>query len=735
MKLKQLSLAIAGVLAIACAVQADELDAPAGSTAAQDKQVEAKDPSKLETVEVTARKREETLQDVPISVTAFTDTALSKLNVQDIGDLQGRVPNLTIYAARGSNSTLTAYIRGIGQADPLWGVDPGVGSYLDDVYIARPQGALLDVFDVERVEVLRGPQGTLYGKNTVGGAIKYISKPLPVKEEGFASITVGNYNERDVRAAFGGASQDGVWRARVAGAYLTRDGFGENLITGKDVSDKDTKAMRASLGFFPSASFNAQLSVDAMNDDSSVRGAKRLALNRFDPNNTPPNSNDFDAQNGMPDVNPTQMRGSSLVMNFLPGGDWTFKSVTAWRKSDTETNIDFDTLPAKITDVAATYRDHQFSMEFEANFYEAGSIHGVGGVYYFNGTAAGRVKNNFLNAIFGDTGGSVDTDSIAVYADGTLDLSDALSLSGGLRYTREKKTADVLNLSYKDATFTQVTGVAADFHDSVTANNVSPRISLDYRMNPNVLLYASASRGFKSGGFNIRANAVAVPASARPFKDESVDAYEIGSKMNFLDDRLFINTALFYNKYQDVQLSVFTSYTQANGQPGFFGDFTNAGKAHVSGAEVEAAFKPAEHWTLNANAAVLDAKYDEYITNNVNVAKAQRFTNAPAFQAGANIEYATPVGNGNLTVRVGGRYQTKVYPTTDLSPAIMQNEYALADAAIIWDIDGPWMFSLNGTNLTNRAYRTTGYNIPSLGVLTGFYGNPRQVTATASYQF
>ncbi|MEG1682028.1 MAG: Plug domain-containing protein, partial [Stenotrophomonas sp.] len=133
----------------------------------------------LDSITVTARKREETLQEVPVAVTAFTSEALDKLNVQDIADLDSQVPNLTIYAARGASSTVTAYIRGVGQSDPTWGADPGVGIYLDDVYIARPQGALLDVFDVSRIEVLRGPQGTLYGKNTIGGAIKYISRGLP----------------------------------------------------------------------------------------------------------------------------------------------------------------------------------------------------------------------------------------------------------------------------------------------------------------------------------------------------------------------------------------------------------------------------------------------------------------------------------------------------------------------------------------------------------------------------
>ncbi len=175
MKRKQLSVSIHGVLALsllatmpAMAQQQDQQDAAAGP----------KTTTTLETIKVTARKREETLQEVPVAVTAFTSEALDKLNVRDLSDLGAQVPNLTIYAARGSSSTLTAYIRAVGQSDPLWGVDPGVGIYMDDVYIARPQGALLDVFDVERIEVLRGPQGTLYGKNTIGGAIKYISKGL-----------------------------------------------------------------------------------------------------------------------------------------------------------------------------------------------------------------------------------------------------------------------------------------------------------------------------------------------------------------------------------------------------------------------------------------------------------------------------------------------------------------------------------------------------------------------------
>ncbi|MGE8233478.1 MAG: TonB-dependent receptor, partial [Stenotrophomonas sp.] len=237
----------------------------------------------LDSITVTARKREETLQEVPVAVTAFTSEALDKLNVQDIADLDSQVPNLTIYAARGASSTVTAYIRGVGQSDPTWGADPGVGIYLDDVYIARPQGALLDVFDVSRIEVLRGPQGTLYGKNTIGGAIKYISRGLPTQVEGYAQITAGNYNQLDAKAAIGGplGGADSGLRGRIAVASMNRDGFGENTLTGQPISDKQINAARLNLGAYAGDDFDVQFALDWIDDQSGMRGSKMLAPNPF----------------------------------------------------------------------------------------------------------------------------------------------------------------------------------------------------------------------------------------------------------------------------------------------------------------------------------------------------------------------------------------------------------------------------------------------------------------------
>ncbi len=751
MKRKQLSVSIHGVLALsllaampAMAQQQQQADTATG--------VKAKT---LDTVKVTARKREETLQEVPVAVTAFTAASLDKLNVRDLSDLGPQVPNLTIYAARGSSSTLTAYIRGVGQSDPLWGVDPGVGIYMDDVYIARPQGALLDVFDVERIEVLRGPQGTLYGKNTIGGAIKYISKGLSADFNGFGSATVGNYGQRDLKAAVGGGLGGSEYlRARIAVADLHRDGFGENIITGAQVSDKKVRAVRASLGAYVNEDIDLQFAFDHTVDTSGVRGAKMLRPNPFNSiplyggtGPKPPLDSRYDVRNGMPNVNDTTLSGASLTANFRMSDDWSFKYVLAKRESDTETNIDFDTTQDKIADVKAFYNDQQVSHEVQANYDAGGRSRGVVGFYKFDGQAGGQVLNNFFNLVFGDTQGVVYTNSIAAYADWTFDVSEKFSVDVGARWTSEDKNAVVKNIGYTDATFTKPNGaVAAGFDKTINFKNLSPKISLDYQITPDIMLYGVASRGFKSGGYNIRAQATAVPRSAEPFQDEQVDSYEIGTKMGFLDSSLFLNLAAFHNKYKNIQLSIFTEYTTPQNTKAFFGDFTNAGAGTVQGVEVEYQWLPVNNFTLSGNLAWLDAKYDTYMFKGFNIAKQQEFTNAPDFSGAVNAEYRADLGAaGSLSARVGYSYQSRVVATTEVvyDPVlktsvqpITQDGYGLLGAGVIWRPNTAWTVSLQGSNLTDKEYRTTGYNLYSaLGVHTGFYGAPRQYSLSVKYDF
>ncbi|MDE2308151.1 MAG: TonB-dependent receptor [Xanthomonadaceae bacterium] len=740
MKRTNLSLAIGVATSLFCAAPLYAQQGSDAGTAAA-KPANAK---QLDQVIVTARKREETLQDVPIAVSAFTAATLFKQNVQNLSDLQGKVPSLQIYAARGSNTTLTAYIRGVGQADPTWGFDPGVGIYLDDVYLARPQGAALDVFDVSRIEVLRGPQGTLYGKNTIGGAIKYISNPLPLKTGGSLEVTAGTHGEKDIKASVGGASADRVWRGRLAVASEHNDGFGTDLLSGSRNGNKNTNAARATLGFFPSSTFNAQIEFDGVRDNSNPRGAKMLIANKFDPAYAPLSS-DFNTRSGMAQLNHTKMYGSALTMNWIASEDWSLKSVTAVRGSSTDTNIDFDTLPEKIADVNAVYSDHQFSQELQANYDAGGSVHGVAGLYYFDGTANGEIHNIFLGSppystlgysLYGSTGGRMGTKSYAGYGDFSWDIDPSWSLDVGLRYTHETKTAVIRNFGYADASFQTPIATLADFSGSHATSNLSPKVSLDWSANGQMKFYASYSEGFHSGGYNIRANCVAVPASCRPINDEKVQSFELGSKMTFFDDALMMNTALFHNIYSNIQLSVFTSYTLPNGSQGFFGDFTNAGKGHIDGLEEEFAWKPSDSWTLSGQFAYLHTKYTEFLSGGVNIADQQRFTNAPKWAGGLSLEHTRQLGNGgSLTARVNYTYQGMVFPETTLSPLIAQGGYSLWNAGLIWRINRPWTLSLQGTNLADKSYRTTGYNIGVLGIYTGFYGAPRMVTLSARYTF
>jgi len=701
--------------------------------------------STLDAVKVTARKREETLQDVPVAVTAFTPEVLDRFNISDLGDIGAQVPNLTIYAARGSTSTITAYIRGIGQSDPLWGVDPGVGVYIDDVYVARPQGALLDVVDVERIEVLRGPQGSLYGKNTIGGAIKYITRGLPKETTGSASITLGNYNQRDVKAAIGGSlGGNGALRARLSIASMNRDGFGKNIITGQEVSDKEINAARLQVGAFISEDVDIQFAMDYMDDQSGVRGAQMLAPNPLAPA-IPPMRSRYDVRNGMLNINDTEMKGASAAFNWRVNDDWSFKYVLARRESDTETNIDFDTTELPLVDTRAFYNDKQTSQELQLNFDAGGRARGVMGLYWFDGDAGGRLLSYFwnpgnpaslLNPLLGETGGVVNTKSIAAYADWTFDLNERVSLNLGARYTDEDKHAIALNRLFTDTSYTTAFATTADFNQTVNFKNVSPKVSLDWHITPDIMAYGLISRGFKSGGYNIRANTAAEPRSGQPFDDEQVDSFEIGSKLSLMDQRLFLNLAYFYNKYKDIQLSVFTTITQPDGSETFFGDFTNAGKGTVQGVEVEYQLLPSPNWIISGNLAWLDAKYDEFIDRGVNIASSQRFTNTPELSGTFNIEYRTELASGGtVSARTGYSWQSEVWPTTDLSPLIRQGGYGTLNAGLSWQPNEAWTLTLQGTNLTDKEYRTTGYNVGAYGVLTGFYGAPRQYSVTARYNF
>jgi len=707
---------------------------------------EAKDVKRAEDVTVTARRREENVQKVPLAITVKTGNDLEVAAVADLSELQGEVPNLSIYQGRNQSTTLTAFMRGVGQADPLWGVDPGVGLYMDDVYIARPQGALLDVYDVQRIEVLRGPQGTLYGKNTIGGAIKYVSRDLVDKWKGSASFTGGNYSTKDFRGSLSGALIEGKLRARVAGGSFRHSGYGTNLFTGKDVSDKDTLAFRAGLDWLPSSSVKVQLSYDQTKDDAQPKGLTRLAANALCPlfsgGACPPEANIFDTRSGLAPINSTNGKGSALNLHWTINPKWRFRSITGYRESDSENSIDFDTTPGRIADVAATYSDNQTTQEFQLLHDSGNKLSGILGVYYLEGEAGGVVKNIFVNSSFGTTDGTVKTDSIAGFVDGSYRLNDKLTLNAGARLTSEEKTARVFNAAY-NSTFTQVLAVAAAFDKSKKFSSFAPRVGLDYGFSETVMGYVSGSRGFKSGGFNVRANTIAAPGSDRPFDDEILDVVEVGVKSVLADRRLVLNAAAFYGDYKDVQVSTFTTVNGA-----FFGQFLNAGNATMKGLEVEFdASSVGFSWlSISGQGSYLGVDPDPLDNNRDGFVDTQVITNAPKFTGALRATGRGVVARGVLVGSVGfahrddstltnegGQYPGR--PGTPLLP-IRQKAYGLWDAYLSWLAPGGhWRVAVNGKNLADKEYLTNGYNIPSLGILQGSQGNPRTLTGTIEFKF
>ncbi|MBB6522477.1 TonB-dependent receptor [Pseudoteredinibacter isoporae] len=715
-------------------------------------QLFAQEAITLEEVTVTAQRREQSLQDVPVAVTAFSADAMEQAGTATIVDLQRSAPNTTLQVSRGTNSTLTAYVRGIGQADPLWGFEPGVGLYVDDVYFARPQAGVLDVFDVERVEVLRGPQGTLYGKNTIGGAVKYVTKKLTGEPEFSAKASVGSYGQRDLTISGQLPLIQDQLSMGVSVARLQRDGFGTFLQSGEENYNKDLLAARVSLEYTPSEDVFIRFAADKTDDDSNAKGGHRLTPSLRLPTEITP-ADVFDTNADMDTNNEVKSSGASLTVEWQLNDQYTFKSVSSYREGETFTNIDFDNTSLPSLHVPAVYDDDQTTQEFQLT-YTGENTTIIGGLYYYKGNAAGAfdvllgafdgafgIPGNF-NAL---TAGNVDTESLAAYFHATYDISEQLSLTLGARYTRDDKEATVFKQTQGvDGRSSQLGGntifdllpPATDYTNDDSWSEFSPRISMDYRINDEVMVYASYAEGFKSGGFDMRGDASKLPSTTEGYDPETVSTWEVGTKTELWDNRLRLNAALFYSDYKDVQVTVQQS---ADGGSNFVSAVLNAGEATIKGGEIEALAQLTEGLSAQFTLGYLDAEFDEVISGGVNVADSWEFANTPDLTSSLNLSYAHEMGDkGSMVATTGFSYrgETRIFP--QVASLVDEDSYTLWDASVVWySPDDHWTVGLYGKNLGDEEYRVGGYNFGNLGLessVIGYYGDPRTVTLSVQYK-
>jgi iron complex outermembrane receptor protein len=694
---------------------------------------------------VTARRRAENLQDVPISVTALDGDALEDRGAVDLTAVMQQAPNTTLQIARGSNSTLIAFIRGVGQQDPLWGVEPGVGLYLDDVYVARPQGAVLDIFDVERIEVLRGPQGTLYGRNTIGGAVKYVTRRLGDEPMGKVRVAYGSYDQKDVVGSFSTPLGD-TFAAGGSLAVLNRGGYGTNLTTGAEHYNKSVVAGRLSFEFEPSADLFFRLSGDLIQDESNARHGTRLIgfSGRAD---YAPLADVYDTRAGAGDKNHVETRGASLMAEWRAGPEITLKSITAYREGETRTIIDFDNGPSPLLDVPAFYEDDQFSQEFQL-LYEGERVQGVAGIYYLDGNAAGA-----FDTVLGAanltilTSGYTKTKSIAAFTDLSFTITEQFRASIGARYTRDKREGRVFRRNYTGIRSPNFGNAAAvpglvrtDYTNTREDDQFTPRASVSYLPTRDLTFYASYSKGYKSGGFDMRGDAFLFPDTVKGYDPETVDAYELGMKAYALNRALFFSLAGFYSDYKNQQIT--TQYPMAGGIASVF---ENAGDSNIKGleAEVRATFSP--NVSLTAMAGYIRGKFERYLAydpvskTRVDVANQRVFQNTPKWTFGITPTFTAPVAGGRLSFTPSVSHRSAYSQFEIPSPLLDENGYTLIDASVSWtSANERFQLSAHGRNLGDERYRIGGYNFPGAlfaDSVIGFFGPPRTFTVSAELRF
>ena len=753
-----------------------------------------------QTIVVTARRRNELLLNVPIAVTAYSGEQLDRQGALDITDVAATTPNVTLEVSRGTNSTLTPFIRGIGQQDPVAGFEQGVGLYLDDVYLNRPQAAVLDIYDVERIEVLRGPQGTLYGRNTVGGAIKYVTRRIPIDgPHAMLRTNVGTHGQFDAIAQVSAPLTQEL-RIGAAVARLSNDGFGRNLTTGQRNYNKDIWAARGTVELEPAPDTFFRLSGDYTWDNSNPRGGHRLIPNLV--TGELPLKNVFDTEGSLNDPKQKVRSGGVSLYGEIGLNDWLkFRSITAYRKDHSETPIDFDATPAVDVDVPAIYKNHQFSQEFQL-VADKGPLQGVAGFYYLNATAYDifdvRLYTTLpalLPGLTAATLGDVKTKTWAAFTDLTYNFNPRWAVSVGARYTWDNRNAHVFRRNLLlggspqlggeppfDATGVQLGAPTSDFTGERTDKAFTPRVSVNFKPTPDHNLYVSYSKGFKGGGFDPRGLSTQAPSQSpqdifdfMTFKPEKVDSYEAGWKASVFNHRLQFAAAIFDAEYKDVQVPG-SAGCVVGGVATFCGITTNAGKARFRGAELETNWRMArnlatagDRLSFAGTLGYLDAKYLHFITNipgqgPVDVADFRKIQNTPKWTLSGSLDYETPLADGRLDLNSTLSYRSKSQQFELRTPMLDQGGFALWDANIVWRSRGNrFEVGLHGKNLANKKYIVSGYNFlnqnpltgdfvgrgvrvpvgqpgldPTLGttgVLTAYYGNPRQIFLSAALNF
>ncbi len=700
--LKSVLLASTGVLA-ATTVHATEASATSSADAASE-------PS---TLVVTAQRRATALQKTPIAISAFSANTLADRNISNTRDLAGEVPNLFVARTSISHTTQTFSLRGVGESDPIQ--EPVLAIYVDDVYVPRQIGSMSEFVDLERVELLRGPQGTLYGRNSSAGALRLITRnPDQNFRESF-ELGYGTFGDKQVKGLISGPlSKD--WAGSLSYIHRDREGVTHDPTLGHDVNRINLDNVRGKLRYTGINNLDALLTVNLIRDRSDTRS--------YIPANP---AAGFDRHTSYSEVPPTQHLDSgsvSLRLNYTLTPSLSLRSISAAGGFDLNpVNYDNDGEATLIQKNLIHYNDQFASQELQLNG-DFGKLTFTSGIFYLyerfyvqrdGFSRTGALLTSPLSSLRAHN--TTQTNAAAIFGEATYQFNPVWSVTAGLRGTKETKDF-VFDNKVLDVNGNVVSqSIKGEAKKSWTG--WTPKLSVNAQWTPNVLQYLSYSRGFKSGGFDNRATRLDL--AELPFNPETVSSYETGLKAGLIGGKLRSNLAVFYNDYQDLQVSFY--------DPAYVGSRRgNAGKAHTEGLELENNFRVNDRLSLNANIGLLNAVYDEYKGaggNGVN-ADGNPIVNSPNHTYSLGGVYDIPLGaRGTLSVSVNGQYQSHFY-TSALHRA--QDEVpgqSFVDAGITWQTPNPDLkIVLTGKNLTDSKKPVGVTYTPSTNVYYYNFADP-----------
>lgn len=742
----------------------------------------------MEVIQVTARRRQENLQDTPAAVSVLSEQALENQHITSTTDLSATIPNLQFKSygtLTGNNAAAQVFIRGIGQTDATSAVDPGVGIYIDDVYMGRAVGGAMELRDISSVQVLRGPQGTLFGRNTIGGAVLLTTNKPGDQAGSSVRVATGSYALGEGYAAID-LPIDDQWAARISGSYHRRDGYVTRVFDNVDLGNENTYAGQGALRFRPNEDIDFILRADYAKSDENGSPFVFKAINTsqtfpaaaskaagcpgatFPPPFVPATA-DARCANNAQFLGPFKNGGTYPAMSTLENygtslnaawkvNDWlTLKSITAGRRLAWAGSRDADNTPEQI--LHTNYHSHsdQFSQEFQA-LIETSGWHGVVGAYLFN-------ENSFDRLIvpIGNPGTSYDTQRVhldthayAAFTEWTYDVTPDLNITGGIRYTQENKGMQgiLFNVSPSSKPEPAAPTNLCPFGGppptqtgclNITTNrfkktfvSTTGSASVQYRWNQQVMTYFSWSQGFKSGGFNERYNAAPPGNAPISFNAEKASSYEFGVKTNPLPE-LRLNAALFWTSYDNIQLTY---------RLGVVPLLFNAGKATIKGGELEFNYNPIEPLQIDGSAGYLENNFDSInnpppfgtVTPTAVATLNSKLPFTPKWVLHGGVQYAIPVAETlSLTPRFDLSYTAKQFFDAGNSPEISQTSPVTvvgASLALESNSNG-WRLAFNVENLTDELYPVAGTSslTTSAGYAEIIYARPRTFSVNFSKKF